>query len=155
MTDDFDDLIYESDAECEADVSDARPIHGSLRKPWPMPDDRLREGLVNRQVFIGVNPKIPCREATAAFRALLTAESQNFAAEKIAAAIAPSTTVNLNVGILAQPPDRRRLFLAALAERIGAGSLDSGEGFAEQAPDPPPETGGLPDTEGAGGGQSP
>ena len=125
MIDDLDDSVSETDAESEDDVSDAGPTEGLLRKLWPIPEGPLREGLVNRQVFIGVNPKTPNREATAAFRALLAAESQNFAAEKIAAGIAPSTTVNLNVGILAQPPDRRKLLLAALAERIGAGSLDS------------------------------
>jgi hypothetical protein len=64
--------------------------------PW-----RFRQAMVNRQIELAVRPQFKPSEATAAFRALLSAEDQNIAVAKIASARSESAELTM-VGDIVQ-----------------------------------------------------
>ena len=59
---------------------DARIERMAIKKRWNIPD-KYKDALVNGQVQIAISPKSSNREKTSAFRAILSAESQNQADE--------------------------------------------------------------------------
>jgi hypothetical protein len=124
-------------------------LEQAVRDEWPIPV-QFRPAIVNRQMHIAVDPSVDPRIQIAAARVLVAMNAQNLAAR---AAAPKSTTVNVHVAILDATPDERRMLLAALAERLRAGSLDDGPGAGGESCGPARAVARLSHAEGASGGE--
>jgi hypothetical protein len=98
---------------------DTRLIERAIRQRWPVPEG-CRQALIERQIKIATNPKSAPREATIAFKAILSAEAQN-QADELATAKREQDDRHHAEGetIHVHDADAERDRLAALSKKLG------------------------------------
>lgn len=109
-------------SETRVNQQTARMIQRAVKQRWPIKPE-WREGLLKRQVAIAVDPNSKPREATSAFRAIVSAEAQN-QADEIPPDVPPQVAVQVNVDSKEREPDYT---LGELVEAIHAADDDLAE----------------------------
>lgn len=102
---------------------DTRLIRKAIKQRWPI-NDEDRQALIERQVRIAKDPKASNREATSAFKSILSAESQNQADEHKAL---PDLKLNADIKLKGAPADvlKKAVQIAEELEKL------SGDDFLE------------------------
>jgi hypothetical protein len=120
---------------------DAALERRAMVERWPIKDE-YREPMLNRQISIALNAESN-KESTSAFRAVLTAESQNIEIEKMVRGV-PDSQVNnqLNVQVNLSDEDLAARIVAYLAAsgnpRTRAGAAAGGKAGSGASTDAEP-----------------